>query len=141
MARLSDKEFAITFELRQLQADRNRLERIKERTDSDLDETRQRIRALKKQLEKSQKPAKKKAVPKKTKTIYSQRSKRERKLEDEKTITVEAEGLKLPEPEESKVKVDASSMTAVENSVELKDKSTKKAPKEKAEDEKTDPAE
>lgn len=126
MARLSDKEFAITFELRQLQADRNRLERIKERTDSDLDETRQRIRALKKQLEKSQKPAKKKAAPKKS---------------AKKLVDKIEENKKTFEPEESEVKIDADSMTAVEDSVELKDKSTKKAPKEKAEDEKTDPAE
>lgn len=118
MARMSDKEFALKFELRQLQQDRNRLERIKERTDNDLSETRQRIKVLKNQIDKlsKPKPKKKKAAAPKPKPAV----KKEEKIEE--------------------VKVDASSMTAVEDSVELKDKKPAAKSTKAKESEKTDPA-
>lgn len=126
MVRMNDKEFTLKFELRQLQQDRNRLERIKERTDNDLSETRQRIKVLKIQIAKLSKPAKKKkkAAPKKiTKDLID-------KVEENK---------KTFEPEESEVKIDADSMTAVEDSVELKDKKPAAKKTTAKEDKKTDP--
>jgi len=136
MARLSDKEFSLKFELRQLQQDRNRLERIKERTDEDLSETRQRIKILKNQIDKLSKPK-----PKKTGTIYSQRSKRERKLEEEKPPSAEPRVEMEDTDLESEVKVDASSMTADEDSVELKDKKPVTKTTKAKEEKKTDPTE
>jgi len=139
MARMDDKEFALKFELKQLQVDRNRLERIKERTDEDLDETRQRIRVLKKQLEKLQKPEKKKAAPKKKKSAADL-------IEaiDKNKKTFEAEDVEIPE--ESEVKIDVNSMTAIKNSTPVKTKKKAAAEhtvelKEEAEVEKTDSAE
>lgn len=125
---MSDKEFALTFELRQLQQDRNRLERIKERTDNDLDETRQRIRALKKQLEKTAKPAEKK------KAAALKKSRIKRPVAP-RVAEAEKEGEKI-----SEVKVDADSMKAIEDSVELEEKKPVEKKTKTKESEKTDPA-
>jgi len=133
MARLSDKEFSLKFELRQLQQDRNRLERIKERTDEDLSETRQRIKILKTQLEKLSKPKPKKkkaAAPKKKKEDWK---KTEPILKDG---DIDQKGEKI-----SEVKVDADSMKALEDSVELKDKKPATKTTKAKEEKKTDPAE
>lgn len=128
MARMNDKEFTLKFELRQLQQDRNRLERIKERTDDDLSETRQRIKVLKTQIDKLSKPK-----PKKKKAAASKKPAKDLidKIEENK---------KTFEPEESEVKIDASSMTAAEDSVELKDKKPAEKKTKAKEDTKTDPA-
>ena len=131
MARLSDKEFSLKFELRQLQQDRNRLERIKERTDEDLSETRQRIKILKNQIDKLSKP-KPKPKPKK---------KPAKKKSAVDLIKAIEKNQKTFEPEESEVKVDASSMTADEDSVELKDKKPVTKTTKAKEEKKTDPAE
>ena len=133
MARLSDKEFSLKFELRQLQQDRNRLERIKERTDEDLSETRQRIKILKTQLEKLSKPKPKKkkaAAPKKKKEDWK---KTEPILKDG---DIDQKGEKI-----SEVKVDADSMKALEDSVELKDKKPATKTTKAKEEKKTDPTE
>jgi len=130
MARLSDKEFSLKFELRQLQQDRNRLERIKERTDEDLSETRQRIKILKTQLEKLSKPKPKKkkaAAPKKKKEDWK---KTEPILKDG---DIDQKGEKI-----SEVKVDADSMKALEDSVELKDKKPATKTTKAKEEKKTD---
>ena len=138
MARLSDKEFSIRYELTQLRRDQNRLERLKERTDDDLSATRQRIKVLKEELAVKPK-SKKKAAPKKTGTIYSLRSKRERKLKEEATPEklVNCKHVLTPASEEEKiseVKIDADSLVALEDSVPVEKK------KKEKEDEKTDSA-
>jgi len=151
MARISDKEFSIRHQLVQLRRDRNRLERIKERTDNDLAETRVAIKSLKSSLveiEMEKKAAliaslgksKKKALAKKKATAPKP------KTSAEKLIDSIEKNKKTFEPEESEVKIDASSMTAVEDSaehsVELKDKKPveKKTTTKTKEEAKTDPA-
>ena len=118
MARLSDKEFSLRYELTQLQRDRNRLERLKERTDADLLETRQRIKAIKDELSEKPKP-KKKAAPK-----VSAKKLIEKIEKNEKTF--EAEDVDLNEGSEKeqthKVKLNADSLVALEDSVELEEK-------------------
>jgi len=136
MARLSDKEFSLRYELTQLQRDRNRLERLKERTDDDLSATRQRIKAIKDELSEKPKP-KKKAAPKVSAEKLIEKIEKNKK-------TFEAEDVEIPE--ESEVKIDANSMTAIEDSKPVKAKKKTAAEhtvelKEKAEDKKTDPAE
>lgn len=146
MARMSDKEFSIRHQLVQLRRDRNRLERIKERTDNDFAETRVAIKSLKSSLveiemekkaaliaslKKSKKkaPVKKKAAApkKKVSDIVAPIEKNKKTFEaEEPEELTDAEAVHVPEEKISDVKVDASSMTAVEDSaehsVELKDK-------------------
>jgi len=104
MVRLSDKEFSLRYELTQLQRDRNRLERLKERTDADLLETRQRIKAIKDELAEKPKPKKKEEDWKKTEPV----------LKDD---DIDLNGKKI-----SEVKIDADSLVALEDSVELEEK-------------------
>lgn len=125
MARLDDKQFALDFELKQLQRDRNRLERIKQRTDEDLLDTKRRIKEIRTELDRLRKPVKK-TKPKKLD------SKLKEKKKEEEPITFEVEGLK---PEESEVEVDASSMTAAEDSKPAK-KTSKKETEKTTEDDK-----
>lgn len=136
MARMSNKEFSIRHQLIQLRRDRNRLDRIKERTDSDLAETRIAIKSLKSSLVEIEMEKREAAKPKK-----KSKKKAPVKKKVSEIIAAIEKNKKTFEPEESEVKVDASSMTAVEDSVELKDKKPveKKTTTKAKEDTKTDP--
>ena len=115
MARLSDKEFSLRYELTQLQRDRNRLERLKERTDADLLETRQRIKAIKDELSEKPKP-KKKTAPKKE-AVKKEEAAPKKLVNCKHVLTPASEEEKI-----SEVKIDADSLVALEDSVELEEK-------------------
>lgn len=137
MARMGDKEFSIRHQLVQLKRDRNRLVRIKERTDNDLAETRVAIKGLRVSLEEieTEKKAALIASMKKSKKKTAAKKKPAKDLIDK----IE-KNKKTFEPEESEVKIDASSMTAVEDSVEVEEKKPVEKKTKAKEDTKTDPA-
>lgn len=139
MARMGDKEFSIRHQLIQLKRDRNRLVRIKERTDNDLAETRVAIKSLRASLDEIE--MEKKAARSKKKAPAKKKAPVKKKAAAPKKTT-DADAVYVPEEKVSEVKVDADSMKAIEDSVEVEEKKPveKKTPtKEKEGDEDKNP--